>query len=154
MIFEGKIDVGVPAEKACDFLIDINRFASCLPGLEQVTQIDDRTFDGVIGATVGPISGKFAFRSTIVESTPPKDLVVRTEGTDSVTKSTMNVKMTVTLTEPIENRTELGYHANVEIKGRLAILGDMVLRATAVLLLEEFSRRLRKLLEENESKVS
>ncbi len=147
MIFKGKIDVGVPAEKAWDFLIDINRFASCLPGLEQVTQIDDRTFDGVIGATVGPISGKFTFRSTIVDSTPPKDLVVRTEGTDSVTKSTMNVKMTVTLTEPIENQTELGYHANIEIKGRLAILGDMVLRATAVLLLEEFSRRLRKQLE-------
>ena len=147
MIFEGKIDVGVPPAKAWDFLIDINRFASCLPGLEQVTQLDERTFDGVIGATVGPVSGKFAFRSSIVESAPPQAMVVRTEGTDSVTKSTMNVKMTVTLTEPIENRTELGYHASVEIKGRLAILGDMVLRATAVLLLEEFSRRLQKQLE-------
>ena len=59
----------------------------------------------------------------------------------------MNVKMTVALTEPVANRTELGYHAHVEIKGRLAILGDMVLRATAVLLLEEFSRRLRTNLE-------
>jgi carbon monoxide dehydrogenase subunit G len=82
-----------------------------------------------------------------VESTAPRELVVQTEGTDSVTKSAMQVRMTVTLTEPVENRTELGYHASVEIKGRLAILGDMVLRATAVLLLEEFSRRLRKELE-------
>ncbi len=147
MIFEGKIDIGAPRAKTWDFLTDINRFASCLPGLEQVTQIDERTFDGLIGATVGPISGKFAFRSSIVESTPPQTMVVGTEGTDSVTKSAMNVKMTVTLAEPVENRTELGYHANVEIKGRLVILGDMVLRATAVLLLEEFSRRLRKQLE-------
>lgn len=147
MIFEGKIDIGAPRAKAWDFLTDINRFASCLPGLEQVTQIDERTFDGLIGATVGPISGKFAFRSSIVESTPPQAMVVRTEGTDSVTKSAMNVKMTVTLAEPVENRTELGYHADIEIKGRLVILGDMVLRATAVLLLEEFSRRLRKQLE-------
>jgi len=148
MIFEGKIEVGVPPAKAWDFLIDINQFASCLPGLERVTQLDDRTFDGIIGATVGPISGKFTFRATIVESMPPKEMVVQTEGMDSVTKSTMSVNMTVTLTEPVESRTELGYHANVEIKGRLAILGDMVLRATAVLLLEEFSRRLRKQLEE------
>lgn len=147
MIFEGKIDIGAPRAKAWNFLTDINRFASCLPGLEQVTQIDERTFDGLIGATVGPISGKFAFRSSIVESTPPQAMVVRTEGTDSVTKSAMNVKMTVTLAQPVENRTELGYHADVEIKGRLVILGDMVLRATAVLLLEEFSRRLRKQLE-------
>lgn len=147
MIFEGKIDVEAPPKKTWDFLIDINQFASCVPGLEGIKQLDDHTFDGIIGATVGPISGKFMFRSTIVESKPPKELVVRTEGTDSVTKSSMNVNMTITLREPVENRTEIAYHANVEIHGRLAILGDMILRATAVLLLEEFSRRLRKELE-------
>jgi hypothetical protein len=32
----------------------------------------------------------------------------------------------------------------VQIKGRLGILGDMVLRATATLILQEFTRRLRK----------
>ncbi len=147
MIFEGKIEIGVPAAKVWDFLIDIHQFASCMPGLEKVTQIDDRTFDGMIGATVGPISGKFSFRSTIVESRPPKELVVRTEGTDSVTGSSMTVNVTATLREPMEGRTELNYHANVEIKGRLAILGDMILRATATLLLEEFAKRLRKRLE-------
>lgn len=153
MIFQGKIEVGVPRARTWDFLMDINRFSSCLPGLEKVTQVDERSFDGVIGATVGPISGKFNFRSTIVESRAPQEMVVRTEGTDSVTKSAMQVKVTVTLTEPVENRTELGYQASVEIKGRLAILGDMVLRATAVLLLEEFSRRLRKQLEGNSGGV-
>ncbi|MBI2538862.1 MAG: hypothetical protein HYW04_03575 [Deltaproteobacteria bacterium] len=153
MIFEGKINVGVPRVKTWDFLMDINRFSSCLPGLEKVMPVDERTFDGVMGATVGPISGKFNFRSAIVESTAPRQMVVQTEGTDSVTRSAMQVRMTVTLTEPVENRTELGYHASVEIKGRLAILGDMVLRATAVLLLEEFSRRLRKQLEENSGGV-
>jgi carbon monoxide dehydrogenase subunit G len=153
MIFEGKIEVAVPAAKAWDFLIDVNQFTSCLPGLEKVTQLDDRTFEGVIGATVGPISGKFTFRAIIIESTPPKELVVRTEGTDSVTKSVMSINMTVTLSEPIESQTELGYHANVEVKGRLAILGDMVLRATAALMLEEFIRRLRTRLEANSTNV-
>jgi carbon monoxide dehydrogenase subunit G len=38
------------------------------------------------------------------------------------------------------------YRADVKIKGRLAILGDMVLRATATLILQEFARRLRKAL--------
>jgi carbon monoxide dehydrogenase subunit G len=147
VIFEGSFEVGVRPGKAWDFLIDINKFSSCLPALEKVTQIDDKTFEGVIGATVGPISGKFTFRSTIIESTPPKEMVVRTEGSDSVTKSTMNVNMTVTLREAIESRTELSYHANVEINGRLAILGDMILRATATLMLQEFIRRLRRQLE-------
>ena len=147
MIFEGKVDIGVPPVKAWDVLTDINQFASCLPGLEQVTQIDERAFDGVVGATVGPITGKFTFRSTILESTPPTQMVVQTDGTDSVTRSAVSAKLTVKLMEVTEKRTQLGYHAEVEIKGRLAILGDMVLRATAVLVLEEFARRLREKLE-------
>ena len=128
--------------------MDIEKFASCLPGLERVTRVDGHTFDGVISAAVGPISGQFTFRSTLVESTPPAEMVVQTEGTDSVTKSAVRVTMKVALTEKIASRTELGYHAEVGIKGRLAILGDMVLRATAVLILEEFARRLRAHLEE------
>src|SRR5215470_1004300 len=144
MIFDGKIDLGVPAQEAWDFLIDINKFSTCLPGIDQITQIDDKTFDGVISATVGPISGKFTFRATIVESRPPDQMVVRTEGTDSVTKSIVNTDMTVDLRKLSDNKTQMDYKADVKIKGRLAILGDMVLRATATLILQEFTRRLHK----------
>src|SRR5215467_8321043 len=144
MIFDGKIDLGVPAQEAWDFLIDINKFSTCLPGIDEVKQIDDKTFDGIISATVGPISGKFTFRSTIVESRPPDQMVVRTEGTDSVTKSTLNADMTVDLRKVAENKTEMDYRADIKIKGRLAILGDMVLRATATLILQEFTRRLHR----------
>lgn len=131
--------------------MDIHRSAACIPGLEKVTQVDERSFDGTIGATVGPISGKFTFRATIVESTPPKEMVVQAEGQDSVTRSAMKAAVTLTLRQPIENQTELVYQANVEIQGRLAILGDMILRATAGLLLEEFARRLREQLQGEET---
>ena len=144
MILDGKIDLDVPTEKAWDFLIDINKFSTCLPGIDEVTQIDDKTFDGVISATVGPISGKFSFRSTILESKPPAQMVVRTEGTDSVTKSRVEADMTVDLHGISESKSQMDYQANVKITGRLAILGDMVLRATATLILQEFTRRLHK----------
>ncbi len=144
MILDGKIDLDAPAEVAWDFLIDINKFSTCLPGIDEVKQIDDKTFDGIISATVGPISGKFSFRSTILESRPPEQMVVRTEGTDSVTKSTVNADMTVDLHKVSEDKTQMDYKADVRINGRLAILGDMVLRATATLILQEFTRRLHK----------
>ena len=144
MILDGKIDLNVPAEKAWDFLIDINKFSTCLPGIDEVNQIDDKTFDGIISATVGPMSGKFNFRSTILESRPPEQMVVRTEGTDSVTKSTVNADMTVDLRRVSDTKSQMDYKADVKIQGRLAILGDMVLRATATLILQEFTRRLHK----------
>jgi len=144
MVLDGKIDLQVPAQKAWDFLIDINKFSTCLPGIDEVKQIDDKTFDGIISAAVGPISGKFNFRSTILESRPPEQMVVRTEGTDSVTKSTVNADMTVDLRPVSQSRSQMDYRADVKINGRLAILGDMVLRATATLILQEFTRRLHK----------
>ena len=144
MILDGKIDLDVPLQKAWDFLIDINKFSTCLPGIDEVKQIDDKTFDGTISAAVGPISGKFNFRSTIVESKPPEQMVVHTVGTDSVTKSTVNADMTVDLRQVSETKSQMDYKADVKINGRLAILGDMVLRATATLILQEFARRLHK----------
>jgi carbon monoxide dehydrogenase subunit G len=144
MIFDGKIDLAVPVDRAWDFLIDINKFSACLPGIEEVKQIDDKTFEGALVASVGPISGKFQFRATIVESRPPDQMVVRTEGTDSVTKSIVNADMTVDLRKLADDKTQMDYKADVKIKGRLAILGDMVLRATATLILQEFTRRLHK----------
>jgi carbon monoxide dehydrogenase subunit G len=50
-------------------------------------------------------------------------------------------------------QTELSYNAAVGIQGRLAILGDMILRATATLLVEEFIRRVRIEIE-NETRQS
>ena len=144
MIFEGKLDLDVPVDQAWDFLIDISKFSTCLPGIEEVKQLDDKTFSGVLAAAVGPISGKFTFRATIVESRPPEQMVVRTEGTDSVTKSAVNADMTVALRKVAEAKTEMDYRADIKINGRLAILGDMVLRATATLILQEFARRLHK----------
>ena len=52
--------------------------------------------------------------------------------------------MTVDLRKLSDQKTQMEYRADVKIKGRLAILGDMVLRATATLILQEFARRLNK----------
>ena len=147
MNFEDKIVLDFPRPKVWELLLDVNRFAACMPGVEQVTQIDDRTFDGVIQASVGPMTGKFSFRANIVESEPPRELNARVEGTDSVTKSILTADMAMTLEAPSAEQTELTYQAKVDVKGRLAILGDMVLRATASLLLADFGKRLRQQLE-------
>ncbi|MBI2882123.1 MAG: hypothetical protein HYY21_11055 [Candidatus Tectomicrobia bacterium] len=147
MILEGKIDVGVPASRAWDFLMDPSQFAPCVPGMEEVTQRDDRTFDGVIRASVGPMSGDFGFRAAIVESAPPKDLWVRMEGTDSVTKSAVTADVHLALAEPGADRTELRYRADIKVQGRLAIIGDMILRAAANVVLAEFAKRFRSRVE-------
>jgi carbon monoxide dehydrogenase subunit G len=147
VLLRDKTVIRCPRVEVWEFLLDPDRFASCIPGVEQVRRVDDRTFDGTILASVGPISGSFDFRARIVESTPPSELAATITGTDSVTKSTMTTDTTVRLTEADGGQTELDYQAQIEIGGRMAILGDMVVRATATLLVEEFMKRVREQLE-------
>ncbi len=148
MTFEGKIILAAHPLKVWDFLLDIDRFSSCVPGVEEVKKLDERTFAGTLSASVGPISGAFNFCAAIVESHPPTQMVASLEGTDSVTKSKLQGTITMTLGPLAQTQTELIYHANVGVQGRLAILGDMILRTTATLLIEEFLRKLRAQLQE------
>ena len=147
MVFEDSVTIHAPAPEVWDRLLDVNCIAACMPGVEEVVQIDERTFDGVINASVGPIAGKFSFRAHIVESDPPRAMRAEVEGTDSVTKSTVRTEMAMTLDPVGERATELSYRAEVDVKGRLAILGEMVLRATTALMVGEFTKRLRQQLE-------
>jgi carbon monoxide dehydrogenase subunit G len=144
MIFEGTISVPHSRDKVWDFVLDIQKFSSCMPGLDSIDQLDDTTFDGVITAKVGPISGRFNFRSSITDKKPKESLTVTIDGKDSVTASSIVANVIARLDEPQPNHTEMSYKANVDIKGRLAILGDMILRATTSLILDEFTKRLRK----------
>lgn len=146
MIFEDTIQVDAPCARVWDFLLDPGRLAACMPGVEEVVQVDDRTFDAVIAATVGPISGKFTFRAHIVESSPPTEMRAEIDGIDSVTKSALSAKMDMTLRPTGPATTDLAYRATVDIKGRLAILGEMVLRATTTLIVEESTRRMQRVL--------
>ena len=70
-----------------------------------------------------------------------------------MTKSTVIAGVDAIMAEPRENCTELKYKAKVEINGRLAIVGDMILRATTSLILEEFRKRLTKALDDEAAKA-
>lgn len=146
MKYQGKVSLQATAETVWDVVLDIEQFADCMPGMQNLVKIDDRTFEGGMSAKVGPVAGDIRFRSQIVDVDPHVSLTAHVEGEDSLTKSTMTSDITMTLS-PDGAVTELAYVAEVNIKGRLGIVGDMILRATGVQVIEEFFNRLRKKVE-------
>jgi carbon monoxide dehydrogenase subunit G len=143
MKLDGSILLDADQDRVWRTLLDVNEISACIPGVQSVVQIDERTFDGLIEATVGPISGKFSFRANLLESNPPTELLAHIEGADSITKSKLIADTTAVLVPLNATQTEIRYRSQVNVKGRLAILGEMVLRATAVAMLDEVAERLR-----------
>ena len=147
MKLDGRIEIAAPPAAVWAFLLDPEQLSSCVPGVRDVQAVDDRTFTGRIGLAVGPMQSDMAFRSVIVREDFPGDLGVTMTGTDALTKSTMTSEVTIALDEPDAGRTVLRYRAQVDVKGRLAILGDMILRASAGAVINEVAKRLRSRLE-------
>jgi carbon monoxide dehydrogenase subunit G len=143
---DGSIEIAADPERVWAVIIDPVSLASCVPGVREVRQLDARTFEGSISAAVGPIEGDFSFTSVLTDVAFPDRLVVAVDGTDSVTKSRLRADVEASVAER-GGATHLRYHATITVKGRLAILGEMVLRATAGVIIGQVTRCIRARLE-------
>jgi carbon monoxide dehydrogenase subunit G len=147
MNYQGNVQLAAPPLAVWDFVLDVDRFASCFPGVEDLRRVDEETFAGTMQAKVGPISSSFAFEARIVDAEAPVRLTARVEGTDSLTKSVMISDISMQIASDGGAGAALAYQSKVNVKGRLGILGDMVLRATGAQVIEEFFNRLRERVE-------
>ncbi len=149
MKVSGTMEIAAPPRAVWDLILDPEALAGCVPGVQEVRQLDPTTWEGRITAQVGPMEGRFSFTSVIARADYPDALEVIVDGVDSVTKSRLETLVTASLTAPEEatGPTTLTYEAQVKVKGRLAILGEMVLRATASLMIAEATKCLRSRLE-------
>jgi carbon monoxide dehydrogenase subunit G len=147
MRLEGTIMIAAPAQQVWAVVTDPTGIAGCVPGVKDMRMVGDGRFEGSISASVGPLSGEFSFQSVITRAVFPGDLRVEVEGTDSVTRSRLVVTVQAKLTEDDATHTTLHYDADVKVKVRLAILGEMILRATASMMISQVTKCLQTRLE-------
>lgn len=147
MKLTGSIEIAAPAAAVWDVIIDPTDLAACVPGVSAVRQVDATTFEGAVRAAIGPIDGDFTFRSVIARADYPTALVIDVTGVDSVTRSRVVAHIEAGLQSDGSASTRLDYAATITAKGRLAIIGEMVLRATAGMMIGQVTRCLRDRLE-------
>lgn len=144
MLIEGKFTLKAPIKEVWDFLLKPETLAACIPGAEDVKAIDDKNYEATVKQSVGPISVKFNFTTTLVEVVPPKHVKAVGKGTALGGMGTFTHEMTVDLNEVSKNEVEIAYKTNVSIVGRLATFGERIMRAKADKVGEEFTRNLQE----------
>ncbi len=151
MRLRGAIDIAAPVESVWATVTNPLPLAECVPGVTQMEQLDATTFRGTIVVSLGPVEGTFEFTSRIGDLRLPESFVATVQGTDSVTRSPVQIVVRARLEEREDGTTRLEYDAVVTMTGRIAILGEMVLRAAAGVLIAEVTRCLRTRLESTPS---
>jgi carbon monoxide dehydrogenase subunit G len=147
MRFQGAIEAGVAPARAWAWLDRPGALAAVLPGLESLEQVNADDLRGVLVASVGPVSGRFEFEARILERNLGAGMVVAVDGVEATTQSRLGARVTLSLAELDLGRTRITYRADVTPEGRLALLGEVVLRIAAGVFFRETSDRIRGRLE-------
>ena len=99
---EQSFTIKAPIQKAWDFISDINKISSCLPGLEKAEIIDEDTADITIKQMMGIIPFYVTIRNKITERQPPHKFVTVVSGVHLI-----QVKLTIELKETSPTETKV-----------------------------------------------
>jgi len=144
LLLTGSFTLKVPIQKVWDSLLKPETLGSCIPGCEKMEAVDEKTYDSIVGAKVGPISAKFKFRTTLTEIEPPTHLKAVGKGEELNKKGTFTQETVVDLKQISAEEVEVSYRSNVSIGGKLASFGDSIMKAKAKQLEGEFTQALRR----------
>lgn len=144
MIIEGKFAVKAPIQKLWDTLFDVQSLAACIPGTEEIKQIDDKTYDVTMKQKVGIIKVKMKGRQTLTKVEAPTHLEMEGDAEDLTKLGRMKDKVTMDLKDLGNGEVEIAYNMDVSMVGKLAMFGDRVMRSKATEVEREFVKNLQK----------
>lgn len=144
MKFEHKVVVDAPRDKVLEFLGDFNRAAYCLPGLEELTELEENVYEGRVKVRLGPLGLNVSGKAKVQRGSANDPWRVQGEGRDRRVGTAMTASVEALLAEVAPNKTEMTLDADVQFSGRLAELGQPLIKRKADSYVKEFAENLRK----------
>jgi carbon monoxide dehydrogenase subunit G len=144
-----RIDATLPATNAelWTLFFDVQRVAALIPGCEDVVELEPlKEFSALMKRKIGPFRLEVPARIVVDSHAPERQVVLRAEGVDRVTGTTIDMRLRVDLeAQPAasEPACRLAVEASLQVGGRLASLGYPIVRKHAEDLFAEFEQRLR-----------
>lgn len=142
MKFEHKVVVEATPAKVETFLNDIEKAAMCVPGVEEVTPIGDDWYEGRVGVKLGPLGMKFTGKAKL-DREPDGTWKMHGEGRDRRVGAGVNADVVAHLNETSPGTTEVLINADVNFSGRLAELGQPLIRKKSDQMVADFAKNLQ-----------
>lgn len=144
MRFEKQVTIQAPRPVVWDFLWDIARLASCVPGCQAAATVEPYVhYRATVQEKVGPFRVKVPLDIDILEHKSPERLRARAHGRDSMVQSHVKVELAVILTEVDLQRTALQVQADVVVLGKLGTLGHSVIVRKGEDIVDQFALALQ-----------
>lgn len=140
MIIGERFRIPAPREAVWALFLDVPRSSACMPGVDGVEPVDERTYRGRIEVRVGPLKAGFAMTVTIAETVPPERIVLTARGSDRA-GGMVQATVAATLAEVAgtTGETDVAYQLDLAIRGPLSRFGQTVIQDTARKMSRQFA---------------
>jgi uncharacterized protein len=150
MTFTQSCTIAASREAVWDFLMDMRNIAGCLPGVEDVRQVDDETYDGTVRMKIGPIA--LALQGTLYVEAKDREHwhgAMRAEAKDRKLGGGVRARFGMDLLEKGAAETEMRVTLEANVLGKIGEFGQPVMRKKADAMLQEFARQISERLVSN-----
>jgi uncharacterized protein len=145
--FEHSIVIEAERDRVHAFLHDVPVVAKCLPGLEQIAHVGEDVYEGRVRIKIGPLGLNISGRAKVQRPQAGEDWRVDGEGRDGRAGAGVKASLSARLDPLTSTRTGVDIAAELQFSGRLAELGQPLIRRKANAMVEEFGQNLRRALE-------
>ncbi len=141
MRIEGVIGVPAPREAVFDRLSDARFFASCIDGVQDLTEIDPTHYSAVFATKIAYLRFTFKVTVAMTKRSPPTEIEATVEGTPLGVVGRLTAKAHTELTAR-GAATDIRYAIDATLTGKLGSMGEPALRAKAKDMERQFAERL------------
>jgi len=141
MKLQGTVTVNAPQERVWQVLIDPVQLCKVIPGCEQARQLDATHYEAVLSIKVQFMTIRSQAKGTLLEADAPRHLVGELVGEPTSMAGAFRARVTIDLT-PVNDATSILYAMDLTLLGRLASLGEAMVRSTSQQLTRQFAENL------------
>ena len=149
MRFEEQIQIQANKIKVWEFLQDVGQLAECIPGCQEMKEISpEKQYSFVIEERIGPLRIHFELDVEVIELRGTEFMWLQVQGNDRklATKSKGDLKL-----EPLEgkssNETTLVLMAELQLTGKIASLGQAIIKRKVHEVTQVFAQAIKTRLE-------
>lgn len=141
MRFEQQLTIAAPLDQVWEFLMDIPTMSSCIPGAENVEQIDESKYAACVKQKVGPLSVKFECQVTVLSiDKSTYSASAQVTGRDTKLASGVKAVMSMTLEPQDGGAVVMNMVTDADIFGKIGEYGHGIIKKRAAAITEEFGR--------------
>jgi len=142
MKIDGELTVRAPQTAVYDAVQDARFFASCIDGVQDLTEVDPKHFDAVFETKVAYMKFRFKVSVEVVRKEAPSLMEAKIEGTPLGVVGRITATALTRLSQ-VGDDTKIEYEIEANITGKLGSLGQPVMKSKAKELEKQFASRLR-----------